>query len=152
MSHCCDSQKPLCENMRDNIRDNNRKRRCPVDGSECSPVAAVTMRHQLKSPWQQPLSAQRYYFCDSPLCDVVYFGDDGTVFTIDALRGPIGQKQVAGFDKIICYCFGVTQADAQNDPAVKAFVVQQTKEGHCACEARNPSGRCCLKDFPRQGE
>jgi len=31
--------------------------------------------------------------------------------------------------------------------AMKAFVVQQTKEGLCACEARNTSGRCCLADF-----
>jgi len=33
--------------------------------------------------------------------------------------------------------------------AIKAFVIQQTKEGLCACESRNPSGRCCLADFRR---
>jgi len=33
--------------------------------------------------------------------------------------------------------------------AIKAFVVQQTKEKLCACESRNPSGRCCLADFKR---
>jgi len=145
MSDCCDSQVSACEN--------SRKRRCPADGRECAEVSVITLRHHLKSPWLKPLKSQRYYFCDSPLCDVVYFGEDDTVFTIEELRGPIGQKQVGlerlPQDKTICYCFGVTQRDAENDPAAKVFVIQQTGEGGCACEIRNPSGRCCLKDFPK---
>jgi hypothetical protein len=147
MTDCCSS------NSEDTKCANSRKRNCPANGAECSEVAAVTMRHHLKSPWMRPLRTQRYYFCGSPLCDVVYFGEDGVVFTMDDLRGPIGQKQVEDGqphpEKIICYCFGVTQADAQNDPAAKTFVIQQTGEGACACETRNPSGRCCLKDFPK---
>jgi hypothetical protein len=99
------------------------------------------------------LHEQQYYFCDSPLCDVVYFGEDGSVYTIDDLRGAIGQKQTpqnaAHNEKVICYCFDVTLADAENDPAAKAFVIQQTKDGGCSCETSNPSGRCCLKDFPK---
>jgi hypothetical protein len=53
---------------------------------------------------------------------------------------------------MLCYCFGVTKADARSDPGIKKFVMAQTKLGLCACEMRNPSGRCCLPDFPRDGE
>lgn len=144
MADCCDTNSCSGENP--------RKRQCPADGSQCSEVSVFTMRHHLKSPWQRPLPEQRYYFCGSPLCDVVYFGEDNSVFTIEEVRGPIGQKQAGREeslgDRIICYCFGITQGDAEIDPAAKVFVIQQTSEGGCACETRNPSGRCCLKDFP----
>jgi hypothetical protein len=145
MSDCCGADSILCENP--------SKRKCPADGRECAEVGIITLRHHLKAPWKHSLSEQRYYFCDSPLCDVVYFGEHGSVFTLDDIRGPIGQKHVeqgqSPQEKVICYCFGVTQADAENDPAAKVFVIQQTQEHGCACETRNPSGRCCLKDFPR---
>jgi len=54
---------------------------------------------------------------------------------------------------MLCYCFDISEAAyriALADgmaKAMKAFVVQQTKEGLCACESRNTSGRCCLADF-----
>jgi len=81
-------------------------------------------------------------------CDAVYFGEDGSVLGMGEIRGEIGQKR-SGLDRLLCYCFGVTQGDAEADPSAKAFVVQQTKQGVCACDSRNPSGRCCLKDFPK---
>jgi hypothetical protein len=28
-------------------------------------------------------------------------------------------------------------------------VMAQTKAGLCSCDTSNPSGRCCLKDFPK---
>jgi hypothetical protein len=28
-------------------------------------------------------------------------------------------------------------------------VIEQTRLHNCACDVRNPSGRCCLKDFPK---
>ena len=31
----------------------------------------------------------------------------------------------------------------------KEFVMAQTKAQNCACEIRNPSGKCCLVDFPK---
>ena len=49
---------------------------------------------------------------------------------------------------MLCYCFGVSRADFDRNPGTKDFVTAQTKAGLCACETSNPSGRCCLKDFP----
>ena len=140
MSACC--------NSRSSSRSSSRKRRCPSDNIECGEVKFNTILHHLKSPWNHPLKSQRYFFCDNPDCEVVYFGEDNSVIPIEKIRGPIGQKQIEK-DKLICYCFGVTLADAKNSPGTKVFVIQQTKQGSCTCETSNPSGRCCLKDFPK---
>jgi hypothetical protein len=59
----------------------------------------------------------------------------------------VGIKEAAA-DALLCYCYGVTRAVALSDTAARAFVVAQTRRGLCSCETSNPSGRCCLKDFP----
>lgn len=123
-----------------------RKGRCPVDGRECSEVSARTIAHHIKAPWAWVPSATRYYFCDAPDCDVVYFGDDNSVVLKSQVRTCVGVKERARHD-LLCYCFGVTRADYERDPALKGFVVAQTKIGACSCETSNPSGQCCLKDF-----
>jgi len=117
MSDCCSSNTSSCTN--------NRKRPCPVDGGECSEVKMGTITHHLKSPWRYPLKSQKYYFCDSPECGVVYFGEDEHTIPMSDLRTPVGQKQ-SGDERLLCYCYGVTLADAKRDPSAKAFVVQQT--------------------------
>ena len=91
---------------------------------------------------------QRYFFCDDPNCDVVYFGEDKSVILKSQLRTKVGLKE-ATEDALLCYCFGVTKADGLSNPSIKNFVSAETKQGLCSCETSNPSGRCCLKDFPR---
>ncbi|MDH5328127.1 MAG: hypothetical protein OEZ68_18700 [Gammaproteobacteria bacterium] len=138
MSNCCNI---------DPTPRHSKKHRCPVNNKKYAPVDRQTMLHHLKSAWYRLLKVQQYYFCDSPDCDVVYFGEDDKVITVAELRHPIGQKQT-GNDKKICYCFGITLSDIKNNPLLKQFVIKQTKERNCSCETKNPSGRCCLKDFP----
>jgi hypothetical protein len=60
----------------------------------------------------------------------------------------VGAKDLSG-NAPLCYCFGVSKADAINDPAIRDYVLTKTKRGICSCETSNPSGCCCLKDFPR---
>ena len=125
------------------------KYRCPVNGQEYSRVKIKTVLHHVKQPWELLLPEQGYYFCDDADCDVVYFGQDGSIFGTNQVRTNVWQK-TSEPDSEICYCFGVNKQQAINNPEIKCFVEAQTREGHCACESRNPSGRCCLKDFPRQ--
>lgn len=139
MSNCCSS--PGSDRARPN------KGRCPANGRECSEVSVRTIAHHLKQPWAWAPSAGRYYFCDAPDCDVAYFGDDGSVIPKSRLRTRIGAKEGGDHD-LLCYCFGVSRADFERDPATREFVVAQTRIGACSCETSNPSGRCCLKDFP----
>lgn len=125
-----------------------KKHRCPANGQEYAEVSARTVAHHIWEPWAWTPTAERYFFCEDPACDVVYFGDDGSTLTKSQLRTRVGAKEKA-IDSLLCYCFGVRNEDYQRNPAIKEYVVAQTKAGLCSCDTSNPSGRCCLKDFPR---
>ena len=123
------------------------KQKCPVDGNECAEVSTRTIAHHIKQSWLWNPNGQRYYFCDDPNCDIVYFGEDGSKILKSELRIQVGAKET-NENAMLCYCFEVTQVDVLNNPSIKDFIVEQTKRGQCSCETSNPSGRCCLKDFP----
>jgi Zinc binding domain len=125
-----------------------KKSNCPVCRQISTVVLADTMHHHLKAPWQWVARPQGYYFCDTPACSVTYFGEDGETIYTQAVRTQIGIKD-ASPNALICYCFGVTMADAQANPDIRRYVMAQTKTGACACTTRNPSGLCCLKTFPK---
>lgn len=145
MSDCCGTtESSSCSTTR------SRRHRCPVNGKTYPEVEGRTLLHHLRTPWQIALTEQPYYYCDDPGCPVVYFGADDTTITQESLRTSVGCK-IPDDEATVCYCFGVTRAEARNDPAARTFVVEQTRIGACACDTRNPSGRCCLKDFPRPG-
>jgi len=124
-----------------------RKCLCPVCGGEGAGVSMQTILHHIKRGWQWAARKQGYYFCEDPACAVVYFGEDGSLIARDEVRGSVGIKEHSPAAPV-CYCFGVTRADALSDPAIREYVVDKTRGGLCSCSIRNPSGRCCLKDFP----
>ena len=107
-----------------------------------------TVMHHIERAWDWTSTATHYYFCNDPECDVVYFGDDSSFVRRSHLRTRVGARE-RGDSDLLCYCFGVTKEDAEREPAIKSFVIAQTKAGICSCETSNPSGRCCLKDFPK---
>ena len=140
-----------CNSTDNNGFDVSRKANCPQNGMPYSQVKINTILHQIRKPWQLKLPNQHYYFCDDPDCDVVYFGEDNSTFIRSDLRTSVGQKSNEG-NKTICYCFDVSSSDLESDAALKtsrAFVIEQTKNASCDCETRNPSGKCCLKNFPQ---
>ena len=144
MSSCCGSP----DNSNTEKTKSARKFACPVNKTEYVSVDIKTMLQHIKSPWLQSLNEDAYYFCDDPDCNVVYFSNTGSTINKSELRTQVGIKEESP-EALICYCFGVTKALAHNDNELKAYVTQQTKEKNCACDIRNPSGRCCLKDFPK---
>lgn len=140
MTLCCTSS-----------NNTHSKAACPVNGQLYPQIRRRTVLHQIRQPWQQALTAEHYYFCDDPNCDVVYFSNDQQIIVQSELRQPVGQKSTAA-DKPVCYCFDILLADlqtARDQIALKAFITEQTKNSACDCEIRNPSGKCCLKDFPK---
>ena len=139
MSNCCSSFNSGSVNPNTG--------RCPANGLEYSEVSVRTITHHIKESWAWAPSAKHYYICDAPDCDVAYFGDDSSVVLKSQLRTRIGAKEQTKHD-LLCYCFGVSRGDFERDPTTRAFVIAQTKVGACSCETSNPSGRCCLKDFP----
>jgi hypothetical protein len=119
---------------------------CPVNGQEYKSVTLRTILHHINSPWEWTEKQQGYFFCDDPSCDVVYFGEDDSVITTSEIRTVVGIKACTP-DALTCYCFGVSNLDAQLHPDIRDFVARKTKAGACSCDTSNPSGRCCLKDF-----
>lgn len=108
----------------------------------------LTMAHHLKQPWARKAPDCRHFFCAAAGCDVVYFAENGKVFRVSDVRTAVGTKD-ASDTACICYCFGVSRADAWRDSGARDYVLAQTENRVCACDKMNPSGRCCLKDFPR---
>ncbi len=55
----------------------------------------------------------------------------------------------------LCYCFGVTRQHIeeelrQNGKCMAAERIKaEVKAGNCACELKNPSGKCCLGNIAR---
>jgi hypothetical protein len=142
MSDCCSTS---------NCETNPRKLPCPACSAAGAEIAARTLRLHIRVPWLWSASAGRYFFCEQPDCAVVYFGDDGSLIRKADLRARVGVKE-ADRDAPLCYCYGVSRADVEREPALRDFVVAATRDGQCACDTRNPSGRCCLKDFPKPKE
>jgi len=139
MSNCCANKSK--ENS------SPRKFTCPINAQQYVAVPVKTILQHIKSPWLQTLDEDKYYFCDDPECEVVYFGLTGSVITKDELRTVVGVKEKSD-ETLVCYCFGVSKEQAKQDTKLKKYITLQTKEKMCACDSRNPSGRCCLKDFP----
>lgn len=141
MSDCCASS--ACD-----TKPRIQKQVCPACKQVSLSVPRDTVRLHIKAPWAHPLNADTYYFCRTQACEVVYFSDkDETIQKAD-IRTRIGVKETDD-DSLICFCFGVSRAVAATNKGVKDFVVEQTKASSCSCEIINPSGQCCLKDFPR---
>src|SRR5216683_1963517 len=74
--------------------------------------------------------------------------------SIDDLMVRVGSKETA--DPIpVCYCFGFTRKDIQREIAetghstIANRISEEVKAGNCACEVKNPSGKCCLGDVTR---
>lgn len=141
MNECCVNQ----------TSDHNppKQARCPVNGKSYKSVGHKTILHHLAQPWDKHLSGQSYYFCTDADCEVVYFAEDNSVITRPQLRTKVGIKETSP-ERTLCYCFGVTYATAEQHAEIEDFVKTMTQQHNCACQTSNPSGRCCLKDFPQQ--
>lgn len=141
-AHCC------------NTDSTPRHLPCPGCGAPGAAVSPTTLQHQLRQPWRQSPGDQNFFFCEQSGCDVVYFSADGAAYHASALRQPVGQKSTQ-HDRTLCYCFDIRHsdlADAETTRKCRDYVINETREQRCACEQRNPSGRCCLRDFPEMKE
>ncbi|MDQ7074542.1 MAG: hypothetical protein Q9O24_05180 [Gammaproteobacteria bacterium] len=125
------------------------RQNCPECGQTGLSVSKQTLLHQLVAPDNRDLSDSDYFFCAESSCSLAYFSAQ-LFFPTSHLRAFTGSEQ-----KRLCYCFDITATEYQSAlqeggaAKIKQFVMAQTKAGLCACEARNPSGRCCLLDFKR---
>jgi hypothetical protein len=134
MSDCCSSS--------------NTKQICPECGATCKSVGIPTLYHQVRFPENQSIDIDSYYFCPEKTCPIAYFTNAGNTIPKQYLRSYQAIQNGA-----LCYCFDIDAEqylsalkDCRAEP-IKAFVMQRTKAGECACEIRNPTGQCCLANF-----
>ena len=140
MSTCCSGS------GHDNTR--HIRSECPINGNMYRQVSSDTILHHLDKPWLHPLDEQTYFFCDDPECEVVYFAENKTIIKKSQLRTRVGIKEQDD-NALLCYCFDVSRLEARTADTARNFVIQQTRRSACSCLTSNPSGRCCLKDFPK---
>ena len=128
---------------------------CPVNGARSKQVDILTVKSLVRRLPLGMLNTQ-YYFCDASDCDVVYFAleVEAPMFRREDLVVRVGAKETA--DPIpICYCFGFTRQDIRDEirstgkSTVAERIKAEVEAGHCACEVKNPSGKCCLGDITR---
>ena len=97
---------------------------------------------------------QGYWLCREPECDAVYFGEDATVLDSAAMNVAPGFKSKSP-EALVCYCFQHRRRDieaelrAEGRTSIPDLITAEVKAGNCACEVRNPSGRCCLGDVQK---
>ncbi len=128
---------------------------CPVNGARSKQVDMLTVKSLVrKLPLGMPNT--QYYFCGASDCDVVYFASeaDAPKFRREDLVVRVGAKETT--EPIpVCYCFGFTRKDIENEIAetgrstVADRIKTEVNAGNCACEVKNPSGKCCLGDVTR---
>lgn len=120
---------------------------CPECGRNCVPVSLRTMLHQVCAPENRYIAGGDYAYCANRDCHIGYFSASNRIPKSSLRAFQPGQR------KMLCHCFDISESAwrtalaAGRAVAMKDFVVQQTKAGLCACETRNPSGRCCLAFF-----
>jgi hypothetical protein len=111
-------------------------------------VERITVKALLRPQALARLAAHAHRFCASPDCFVVYFGEED-VFRVEDVVVPVLQKTPPGA-RTLCYCFDVGESDVSEEIArtgrstAAARIAEHVKAGRCACEVRNPEGRCCL--------
>ena len=124
---------------------------CPQCEQLLHAVGIKTVKHLLKFEIARQLRDGHYEHCPNPDCNVIYIRTDradGSIatelFYRDDLRD-CAMPNAKGRDRLVCYCFGYTVGEIQDDAAasvqrIPAAIAAEVKAGNCACEVKNPAG------------
>lgn len=154
--YCCTKAELAADsNCHAKVMDQVVPERCRDCCKQGTPVSRKTVLLMLRPELLEQALTGIYRFCATHECPTVYFEENGTrVFTGDDLRIVVGLK--ANSDPIpVCYCFGFNESDLREEMAktssttIPNRIASLIREGLCACEARNPSGTCCLGEVNR---
>lgn len=139
---CCDVKKVV-------VSGNNPI--CKECGNKGIPVDEITLKSLVKEPALEAIgNPDGSYFCETPTCEVVYFKNERQIYLHkDDVKVRVGIKETEN-PIPVCYCFGWTQErifeqirQSGHSTAVRE-IGAKVKAGECACDKKNPSGRCCL--------
>ncbi|MBP7693306.1 MAG: hypothetical protein KA764_15385 [Anaerolineales bacterium] len=123
---------------------------CPTNHQVGKAVETTTLKALLARPLTE-LRPVAYRFCKAPDCPTVYYSVDGSQTFAEAdLRETVYQKHTRAVEQFVCYCFRHTLASIRAEieqtgrSTVPAQITAGIQAGQCACDIRNPQGRCCL--------
>ncbi len=123
---------------------------CPVSGTAGQSVKWTTVSAMTSGP--VPPRQDLALCCDAE-CEVVYFGEHGLTLRTNEVRVVPGFK--LGAEDLVCYCFLhsreaiTTEAEILGESPTLESIRASVKKKECACEVRNPAGKCCLRDVLR---
>jgi len=135
---CCDGSVP----------DIPQSRVCAACGQAGRTVGLITLKALLRPAALERLNAGDHYFCATAACPVVYFRG-GDEFRREDVLVPVFQKEPEG-RRTACYCFDVgedqlrAEVETTGASASAERISGLVRDERCACELRNPQGRCCL--------
>ena len=128
---------------------------CPLCETTKQTVNAITLKHWLEASLVPFVGEGPFYFCDSRDCAVVFFsGDHSIKYTKDQLRYRVASKENSG-PSTVCYCFGVSKEMISEEilktgkSTFLSWIGKEVKDGSCACEVRNPAGKCCMGEIKK---
>ena len=122
-------------------------RSCPVSDFRSTPVEWSTVAALAAGSVPR---RQTFWLCEDSDCDVVYFGEDGTLLGTRDVRVIPSFKGSPSQNDLVCYCFLYSRQDiedelkASGETTIFERISAEVKAENCACEVRNPSGKCCL--------
>ncbi len=121
--------------------------RCPTSGGEGQSVRWTTLAALANGPIPE---RQRVWLCTDPDCELVYFGEHGLRLSLADVRVAPGSK--IGGSGFACYCFEYSRQAIEDEvhrlgssPTAEE-IRREVQAKNCACEVRNPTGKCCLSE------
>jgi hypothetical protein len=153
---CCRTEEPAVDsNCQATAVTEVMPERCRGCGKQGAPVSRKTVLSMLKPDLLEQAVTGIYRFCGTRECLTVYFEEQGArFFTTADLRVIVGVKANSGSIPL-CYCFGFDEYHLRDEisqtgsTTIPERISSLIREGLCACEARNPSGMCCLGEVNR---
>ena len=131
-----------------NHKSQNTSNQCPQCSKRGSKVGRITLESLLKPESAARITDEQYRFCDSIDCDIVYFGEDGTIFEKKDMAVRVGVKEHSP-PRHVCYCFDHTieEINAEVQDTGQSTVLDDIKgrmKEACWCDTKSPKGACCL--------
>jgi bacterioferritin-associated ferredoxin len=123
---------------------------CPSCKREGLEVEKITVANHTKEIcW--PIGDEKYSYCDSYDCDVIYFNTSGRTLNRGDVKTRVTFKERSP-PRPLCYCKQVTEEDVikaiENGAKTFEEVGQATGIGGGGqCKITNPAGRCCSRNY-----
>jgi len=123
---------------------------CPICRREGLEVEKITVANHAKEKcW--PLGDDKYSFCDTHDCDVIFFNASGRALKRGDVKTRVTFKEKDSL-RPLCYCKQVTEEDVLRaiEKGAKTFdEVKQATDigGGGQCKITNPAGRCCSRNY-----